>query len=124
MYLLCADLALSHVQAFPEPAPVAYICDLVFINFTPCVPLVGEQERGKDIDEINQVGVSITLFRGGSGLRNLRQEDRGELQPLSEKQNVVILPPTTFHLSNKANIACKQFHFLPPNENHDRQVSL
>ena len=63
MYLLCADLALSHVQAFPEPAPVAYVCDLVFINFTPCVPLVGGQERGKDIDEINQVGVSITLFR-------------------------------------------------------------
>ena len=52
---------------------MAYICDLVFINFTPCVSLVGEQERGKDIDEINQVGVSITLFRGGSGLRNLRR---------------------------------------------------
>ena len=51
---------------------MAYVCDLVIFN-TPCVSLAGEQEWGKDRDETNQVGVTITLFRGGSGLRNLRR---------------------------------------------------
>ena len=38
-------------------------CDLV-IYITACVSLEGEQERFAVLGKINQVGVTITLFRG------------------------------------------------------------
>ena len=51
---------------------MACYCDLVYL-IIPYFVLVGEWERSQGFDEISQVGYPITIFRGGSGLRNLRQ---------------------------------------------------
>ena len=85
----------------------------------------GRAGAGKDYGEINlQVGVTITIFRGGSGLRTCAEEI-GELRPLIKKQNVVILPPTPIYISDTAiSGGIELFPSLPPNKNRDGRVSL